>query len=212
MKITRRLAAMLLAVCMLLGLCACSTTAEKIADAYEIVTGALEDLEENQEGFNAAFDEFVDQIGEEEPEPDGQPAPEEESVPDAEPAQDEEPVQDTESKLDPDGVYTSKEDVALYLHLYGELPQNFMTKSEARELGWSGGGLDRYADGMCIGGDRFGNYEGLLPEGSYHECDVDTLHADSRGAKRIIYSDDGRIYYTEDHYESFTLLYGEETP
>ncbi len=182
MRTTRRLAALLMAICMLLGLCACSTTAEKIAETFEIVTGALEDLEENQEGFNAAYEAFVEEIGEEEPE------------------------------LDPDGVYTSKEDVALYLHLYGELPRNFMTKSEARELGWSGGGLDRYADGMCIGGDQFGNYEGLLPEGSYHECDVDTLHADSRGAKRIVYSDDGRIYYTEDHYESFELLYGEATP
>ena len=63
---------------------------------------------------------------------------------------------------------------------------------------------------MCIGGDRFGNYEGTLPEGEYHECDIDTLGADRRGAKRLVYSDDGRIYYTEDHYESFTLLYGEE--
>ena len=115
-----------------------------------------------------------------------------------------------EKTLDPEGSYTTKEDVALYIHLYGELPRNFMTKSEARALGWSGGGLDKYADGMCIGGDRFGNYEGLLPKGSYRECDIDTLHASSRGAKRLIYSDDGRIYYTGDHYASFTLLYGEE--
>ena len=65
---------------------------------------------------------------------------------------------------------------------------------------------------MCIGGDRFGNYEGLLPEAdgrSYTECDIDTLGADSRGAKRIVFSNDGLIYYTEDHYESFELLYGE---
>lgn len=115
-----------------------------------------------------------------------------------------------EKPPDADGVYTSKEDVALYLHLYGELPSNFITKSEARSLGWPGGSLEPYAPGMCIGGDYFGNYEGLLPPGSYRECDIDTLGADARGAKRIIYSDDGRIYYTEDHYESFELLYGEE--
>ena len=102
------------------------------------------------------------------------------------------------------------EDVALYLHTYGRLPGNFITKSEARALGWSGGGLDGYADGCSIGGDRFGNYEGILPDGEYHECDIDTMHASSRGARRLVYSDDGRIYYTEDHYESFTLLYGEE--
>lgn len=115
--------------------------------------------------------------------------------------------------LDEGGEYTSAEDVALYLHLYAHLPQNFITKKDARALGWNGGGLDDYADGKCIGGDRFGNYEGLLPDApgrEYHECDIDTLHAASRGAKRIVYSNDGLIYYTEAHYESFILLYGEE--
>lgn len=115
--------------------------------------------------------------------------------------------------LDEGGEYTSAEDVALYLHLYAHLPQNFITKKDARALGWNGGGLDEYADGKCIGGDRFGNYEGLLPDTpgrEYHECDIDTLHAVSRGAKRIVYSNDGLIYYTEDHYESFILLYGKE--
>lgn len=105
--------------------------------------------------------------------------------------------------------YTTKEDVALYIHTYGCLPDNFITKKEARALGWEGGGLEDYAPGMCIGGDRFGNYEGLLPEDrNYTECDIDTLGKDSRGAKRIVFSDDGLIYYTEDHYESFELVYG----
>ncbi len=116
-----------------------------------------------------------------------------------------------EAELDEDGVYTSKEDVALYLHLYGKLPGNFMTKKEAKKLGWSGGSLDDYAKGMCIGGDYFGNYEGLLPEDKdYYECDIDTLGKKKRGAKRIIYSDDGYIYYTGDHYSSFELLYEPE--
>ncbi|MBQ7800777.1 MAG: ribonuclease [Oscillospiraceae bacterium] len=116
------------------------------------------------------------------------------------------------SPIDIDGSYTSKEDVALYIHTYGCLPANFITKNEARDLGWEGGGLEDYAEGKCIGGDRFGNYEGLLPEAdgrSYTECDIDTLGADSRGAKRIVFSNDGLIYYTEDHYETFELLYGE---
>ncbi len=114
-----------------------------------------------------------------------------------------------------DGSYTSKEDVALYLHLYGELPENFITKAQARTLGWDGGGLDAAAPGKCIGGDSFGNYEGLLPEAAgrtYYECDINTLGADSRGPERIVYSSDGLIYYTADHYESFTLLYGDENP
>ena len=115
--------------------------------------------------------------------------------------------------LDPDGVYTSKEDVALYIHQYGHLPENFISKRQAERLGWTGGSLEPYAPGMCIGGGRFGNYEGLLPEApgrTYTECDIDTLGASERGAKRIVFSNDGLIYYTDDHYESFTLLYGEE--
>lgn len=119
------------------------------------------------------------------------------------------------STLPEDGSYTSKEDVALYIHLYGHLPPNFITKKEAEALGWKGGSLEPYAPGMCIGGSRFGNYEELLPikEGrSYTECDIDTLGADKRGAKRIVFSNDGLIYYTEDHYKSFELLYGEADP
>ena len=114
---------------------------------------------------------------------------------------------------DPDGSYTSKEDVALYIHLYGCLPSNFITKSEARKLGWKSGSVEKYAPGKCIGGDRFGNYEGLLPKAAgrtYYECDIDTLGGKSRGAKRIVFSNDGLVYYTSDHYASFTLLYGEE--
>ncbi len=107
-----------------------------------------------------------------------------------------------------DGFYDSKEEVALYLHLYGKLPGNYMTKKQARKQGWPGGSLDSYIKGKCIGGDYFGNMEGLLPEDKeYHECDIDTIGRDDRGRKRIIYSDDGYIYYTEDHYRSFELLY-----
>lgn len=124
-------------------------------------------------------------------------------------------VEDDSPSLSEDGAYTSKEDVALYIHLYGHLPPNFITKKEAEQLGWTGGSLEPFAPGMCIGGSHFGNYEGLLPqkEGrSYTECDIDTLGADKRGAKRIVFSNDGLIYYTEDHYESFELLYGEADP
>jgi hypothetical protein len=115
--------------------------------------------------------------------------------------------------IDEDGWYYSSEDVSLYLYTYGRLPENFITKDEARELGWEGGSVEKYAPGYAIGGDKFGNREGLLPKASgraYYECDIDTNGANSRGAKRIVFSNDGLIYYTDDHYESFTLLYGEE--
>ena len=123
-------------------------------------------------------------------------------------------VVDAEESDDGSGMLlTSKDEVAAYIRDNGCLPDNFITKAEARELGWNGGSLEPYAPGMCIGGDRFGNYEGLLPEKggrTYYECDIDTLGAETRGAKRIVYSSDGLIYYTEDHYESFELLYGKE--
>lgn len=123
------------------------------------------------------------------------------------------PQEETDALLPEDGSYTTKEDVALYLHQYGHLPDNFITKKEAESLGWHGGSLEPYAPGKCIGGSRFGNYEGLLPEKdgrTFTECDIDTLGAQSRGAKRIVFSNDGLIYYTGDHYESFELLYGVE--
>lgn len=120
----------------------------------------------------------------------------------------------TEDKITEDGTYTSKEEVAAYLHEYGHLPSNFITKKEAKKLGWvsSEGNLDKVAPGMSIGGDYFGNYEGNLPEAKdrdYYECDID-FDGSYRGAKRIVFSNDGLIYYTEDHYETFELLYGEE--
>ncbi|MBQ1530250.1 MAG: ribonuclease [Clostridia bacterium] len=115
--------------------------------------------------------------------------------------------------IDKNGSYTSKEDVALYIHTYGELPSNFITKKEAERLGWDGGSMEPYAPGKSIGGSYFGNYEGKLPKKkgrTYYECDIDTKGRRSRGPKRIVYSTDGLIYYTPDHYETFELLYGEE--
>lgn len=120
--------------------------------------------------------------------------------------------EETEAPIDEDGEYYSKDEVALYIYTYQKLPSNYITKKEAQALGWEGGAVEKFAPGKVIGGDRFGNYEGLLPEKngrSYTECDIDTK-GKSRGAKRIVFSNDGLIYYTDDHYESFTLLYGEE--
>lgn len=101
--------------------------------------------------------------------------------------------------------YTRRDEVAQYIHAHGCLPDNFITKSEAKSLGWKSGRLlNQYAPGKCIGGDRFYNKEGLLPAGhTYFECDIDTLGKTSRGAKRIVFSSDGLIFYTDDHYKSF---------
>lgn len=121
--------------------------------------------------------------------------------------------EETGASVEESGHYTSKEEVALYLHLYGRLPDNYLTKKEAESLGWDSraGNLWEVAPGMSIGGSRFGNYEKALPEKKgrrYYECDID-YEGGYRGAKRIIYSDDGLIFYTEDHYKTFEQLYGQ---
>ena len=123
------------------------------------------------------------------------------------------PTETPKLAIEENGWYYSKEEVALYIHTYGKLPENFITKSEAEKLGWTGGTVENYKEGAAIGGDKFGNREGLLPKKSgrqYYECDIDTKGKGSRGTRRIVFSNDGLIYYTHDHYESFTLLYGEE--
>lgn len=117
-------------------------------------------------------------------------------------------------QLAEDGWYTDKEQVALYIHLYGKLPGNFIDKYEAEDLGWesSKGNLDKVAPGKSIGGNKFGNREGLLPKEkgrTYYECDIN-YEGGYRGGERIVYSNDGLVYYTGDHYESFELLYTKE--
>ncbi len=121
----------------------------------------------------------------------------------------------TSADLDEWGWYYSAEEVSRYIDTYGWLPDNYITKSEARDLGWEGGSVEYYAPGCAIGGDRFYNYEGQLPgdrDTMYYECDIDTDGYRSRGAKRLVFSLDGDIYYTPDHYETFVCLYGEELP
>ncbi len=113
--------------------------------------------------------------------------------------------------VEKDGRYTTPEDVAEYIHTFGTLPSNFITKKEAQKLGWNNkeGNLWDVTDQMSIGGDYFGNYEGLLPEADgrkYTECDVN-YEGGYRGGERIVFSNDGLIFYTDDHYESFTQLY-----
>ncbi len=106
-----------------------------------------------------------------------------------------------------DGYYTDKDRVAAYLKKYGKLPENYITKQEARKLGWTGSRSTLWdvAWGMSIGGDTFGNYEEILPikrGRQYYECDID-FDGGRANAKRIVYSNDGLIFYTEDHYETF---------
>lgn len=117
-------------------------------------------------------------------------------------------------KLSEDTECDDKACVAEYISIYWHLPNNYMTKSQARKHGWKSGRLSRILEGKAIGGGPFQNLEGELPEQySYKECDIDTINSTdkTRGRKRIVYSVEGKlIYYTDDHYDSFELLYGEE--
>ena len=175
-----------------------------IPDEEEIVDdeedpGIIEDTDEDEE---------IEETSEESDIEDSEVADEDEAVPEV---TEEAAEEDAGLTVSENGEYTSKEEVALYIHLYNHLPGNYITKSEAQDLGWdsSKGNLNKVAPGKSIGGDKFGNREGLLPkkEGRvYYECDIDYKKG-SRNAKRIVFSNDGLIYYTEDHYESYELLY-----
>lgn len=117
----------------------------------------------------------------------------------------------TDELPDKHGRYTTPEDVASYLHAYGELPVNYITKKQARALGWnsSEGNLWDVTDERSIGGDAFANREGLLPEADgrqYYECDVN-YEGGYRGPERLVYSNDGLVFYTEDHYVTYVRLY-----
>ncbi len=115
----------------------------------------------------------------------------------------------TEEEITYGEEYYTVDVVAYYLAEYDELPPNYMTKKEAEQLGWiaAEGNLWDVAPGACIGGDRFGNYEGLLPrDGDYTECDVNYFGG-YRGGERLVYDTEGNIWYTADHYETFEQLY-----
>lgn len=124
------------------------------------------------------------------------------------------PVEEAQKEtieIEENKYYYNSKDVALYLYTYNKLPDNYITKSQAKEMGWDSqtGNLWDVAEAYVIGGDKFGNREKLLPikEGrKYYEADVN-YDGGYRGAERLVYSNDGLIFYTQDHYESFEQLY-----
>ena len=201
---------LLLAALMLFSLTAC--TQEEVDTTLEILDAVVSALPEEEEAPAPQPEETL---------PDSQAPPAAEQSPVILPAVDEQtPVIETQPPVEQapalpeDGQYDDKDNVALYIHLYGKLPSNYVTKKDAEALyGWQGGALDVIAPGKAIGGSYYGNYEGLLPDADgreWTECDIGTIGQTKRGAERIVFSNDGLIYYTSDHYESFELLYGEE--
>ena len=115
-------------------------------------------------------------------------------------------------EIEENGEYTDLDHVAAYIVFNGELPGNYVTRSQAKKKGWKNGDdLWKVLPGYSIGGDSFGNREGLLPEGTWHECDL-FYAGGARGSQRLVWSEEGEVYYTQDGYKSFTLIYpsGEE--
>ncbi|MCI1665602.1 MAG: hypothetical protein LKI25_04430 [Atopobiaceae bacterium] len=117
----------------------------------------------------------------------------------------------TTASVSEDGTYTGKDEVALYIHTYGHLPSNFISKTKARAAGWvsSEGNLDEVCPGKSIGGSQYHNDDGSLPDAdgrTWTECDIDYTGG-YRGGERIIFSNDGLVYYTGDHYQTFERLY-----
>lgn len=113
----------------------------------------------------------------------------------------------SEDDDDPDAPIIEPQAIADYIFANGKLPPNFITKREAQAMGWdsSFNYVSDVAPGYSIGGDKFGNYEGLLPTKKgrqYYEADCYYTKG-KRNAYRIIYSNDGLVYYTEDHYTTF---------
>lgn len=111
----------------------------------------------------------------------------------------------------PDKPLTGFKEVADYIKAHGRLPDNFITKAEAKKLGWvpSKGNLYIVAPGKSIGGDIFTNREKSLPDKKgriWREADIDYKYG-TRNAKRILYSNDGLIYKTSDHYKTFQSIY-----
>ena len=113
-------------------------------------------------------------------------------------------------QIEKEGRYSKPDEVALYINKYQQLPKNYLTKKEASDLGWesSEGNLWDVSDKMSIGGDIFGNREGKLPNAQgriWYECDVN-YDGGFRGAERLVFSNDGLIYYTQDHYKTFSRI------
>lgn len=110
-----------------------------------------------------------------------------------------------------DGEYSDKEHVALYIHEFGHLPSNYISKTKARKAGWvsTKGNLWDVLPGKSIGGSEFYNDEGDLPDAKgrkWTECDIDYAGG-YRNEKRIVFSNDGLVFYTGDHYKTFEQLY-----
>ena len=95
----------------------------------------------------------------------------------------------------------------------GGLPPEYVTKDKALEAGWSAGkALNNYVPGGQIGGDPYKNTTGLLPNASgrtWFEADIgltNTMGRNKQPGTRLLYSNDGLMYITPNHYKTKIFL------
>ena len=161
--------------------------------------------------LDSMTDEYVEEAAEPTPQPTARPKGGKQAKQTARPT-----VGPTEDGAQFELPVTDPQQIVNYLALYGELPENFITKDEAKALGWDSryNYVGEVAPGKSIGGDRFGNYEGLLPKKKgrkWYECDAN-YRGRKRGAERVLFSSDGLYYYTDDHYNTFIEMFPEDLP
>jgi len=114
----------------------------------------------------------------------------------------------SQAEASPDVNQLSSEQVVIpYLKAHHRLPDYYLTKEAAREQGWSPekGNLCDVLPGKIIGGDHFFNRDGQLPDKrgrKWFEADLNYDCA-TRNADRLLYSNDGLIFVTYDHYRTF---------
>lgn len=100
---------------------------------------------------------------------------------------------------------TNEDTVINYVKSNQRLPDYYITKGEARKQGWvaSKGNLCDVLPGRAIGGDTFSNREKILPSGNkYFEADVN-YNCGNRNADRIVFTKNGEVWLTKNHYKSF---------
>jgi ribonuclease len=107
------------------------------------------------------------------------------------------------------GVAQAAEPLIESLRATGRLPANYVTKSAAVAAGWTPGKpVGSAIPGAQIGGDVFQNTSSILPSTPgrvWYETDVglsSTVSRSKQPGTRLLYSNDGLLYVTSDHYNS----------
>ena len=106
-----------------------------------------------------------------------------------------------------DATNDGKNGADWYLKYLGMLPDYYITKKEARELGWKPalGNLDEVAPGCMIFGGIFDNDKGYLPQQPgriWYEADINYENS-WRNNERVLFSNDGLVFVSYDHYKTF---------